>query len=76
MAKNVGEHGDNLERTAHFWRLPHVPAIAAEFGDTAVWGSEKHFPQMVSVYELAVLNDLEPSGHLSARAAPIFERVG
>jgi len=44
MAKKIGEHGDNLKRTAHLWHAGHVPAVAAEFGDATLGISERNFP--------------------------------
>jgi hypothetical protein len=49
MAKKLGEHGENLNRTAHLWHLSHLPAVAAEFGDTELWGTEKISPDGINV---------------------------
>jgi hypothetical protein len=56
MAKKLGKHGNNLKRTARLWRLPHASAVAPEFGDAVFWGKQKRFPQMVSMYVLAIVN--------------------
>src|SRR5262245_16900299 len=57
MAKKIGEHGDNANRTAYLWHLPYVPAVAAEFGVAAFRRANK-FPLKVSMCVLALVNDL------------------
>jgi hypothetical protein len=43
MAKKIGEHGDNRNRTAQLGHPRHEPAVAPEFGGVALGEKRKDF---------------------------------